>query len=214
MFHVLVVRGATYSFVTDVVYHESRRFDEEDVITIGGLNATRNPRSAIDAGAWQRWPRFAYAMLAAVVQQRMATPEQLGRTLAAVGRVRHKRHMKAAIADIAGGAQAIGELDVASLCRRFNLRPPDRQQVRRDSDGRVRYLDCEWHLKDGSIVVLEVDGSHHQSVEHWQADMKRERKVVISRRWVLRASNYEVRYERAEVARDLIAMGVPLVRVV
>lgn len=39
--------------------------------------------------------------------------------------------------------------------------------------------------------------------------MKRERKVVISRRWVLRASNYEVRHAPAEIAKDLVAMGVP-----
>lgn len=214
LIHVLVVRGATYCPVPGVVHHESRRFGKQDVVTIGGLHATRHARSAIDAGAWQRWPRFAYAMLAAVVQQRMCTTQELDRTLTTVGRVRHKRYMRSAIADIAGGAQAIGEIDVVNLCHRFNLRPPDRQQVRREPSGRVRYLDCEWRLDDGSIVVLEVDGAHHQTVEHWEADMKRERKVVISRRWVLRASNYEVRYEQAEVARDLMAMGVPVVRVV
>jgi hypothetical protein len=207
-----VARGATYTALPGVCYHESRRFNDADVVTIAGLNATRPARSAIDAAAWQRWPRFACAMLAAVAQQRMATPEQLSRALAAAGMVRHRRCMSLAIADIAGGAQAIGEVDIARLCRRFNLRPPDRQRLRRDSSGRVRYLDCEWHLEDGAIVVLEVDGSHHRTVEHWEADMKRERKVVISKRWVLRASNYEVRYEAAEVAQDLLAMGVPPVR--
>jgi uncharacterized protein YxjI len=138
----------------------------------------------------------------------MCTAEQLERTLAVVGRVRHKQHMRLATADIAGGCQALGEIDVARLCRRFRLRPPDRQKVRRDPAGRHRYLDCEWDL-DGSTVVLEVDGSHHLEVEHWEADMKRERKVVISRRWVLRASNYEVRHAPAEIAKDLVAMGVP-----
>lgn len=139
----------------------------------------------------------------------MCTTWQLDQTLAVVGRVRHKAYMRLAIRDIAEGAHALGEIDVANLCRRFRLRPPDRQKPRRDSTGRVRYLDCEWDLADGSIVVLEVDGSHHLKVEHWEADMKRERKVVISRRWVLRASNYEVRHEQAEVAKDLVAMGIP-----
>jgi len=206
--HVLVVRGASYVPLPGIDYHESRRFDEQDIVPIAGLDSTRRPRSAIDASAWQRWPRFVYAMLAATVQQRMCTAEQLERTLAVVGRVRHKQHMRLAIADIAGGCQALGEIDVARLCRRFRLRPPDRQKVRRDPAGRLRYLDCEWDL-DGSIVVLEVDGSHHLEVEHWEADMKRERKVVISRRWVLRASNYEVRHAPAEIAKDLVAMGVP-----
>jgi hypothetical protein len=211
--HVVVVHGATYCALPGVVYHESRRFGQQDIVRINGLNATAQPRSAIDAGAWQRWPRFACALLAAVVQQRVCTVQRLAEALANAGRVRHRAHMRLAITDIAGGAQALGEIDVARLCRRFHLCPPNRQQVRRDPDGRLRYLDCEWVLEDGSIVVLEVDGSHHHSVEHWEADMKRERKVVISRRWVLRASNFELRHEQEAVARDLTAMGVPLVRV-
>lgn len=54
--------------------------------------------------------------------------------------------MKSAIMDIAGGAQAIGEIDVARLCRRFHLQLLHRQQTRRDPDGRLRYFDCEWEL--------------------------------------------------------------------
>ncbi len=57
--HVLVVRGATYCHLPGVVHHESRRFGGEDVVGLTGLPATRAARSAIDAGAWQRWPRFA-----------------------------------------------------------------------------------------------------------------------------------------------------------
>jgi very-short-patch-repair endonuclease len=58
-------------------------------------------------------------------------------------------------------------------------------------------------------VVLEVDGSHHLDVEHWGADIKRERKVVITRRTVLRATAFEARYEQAELAADLLAIGIP-----
>lgn len=212
LLHILVTRGATYCGLPGVVHHESRRFEDENVVAIRGLDATRPARSAIDAGAWQRWPRFACATLAAVVQQRLATVEQLGQALIAAGAVRHRRQMRLALQDISDGAQAVGEIEVAKLCRRFHLQAPNRQRVRRDSAGCLRYLDCEWELSDGSIVVLEIDGSHHLAVEHWQADMKRERQVVISRRWVLRASNYELRYEQAELARDLIAIGVPVVR--
>ncbi len=210
--HVLVVRGATYPTLQGVVFHESRRLEERDIVLIHGLPSTRLARSAIDAAAWQRSPRFACAMLAAAVQQAICTTWQLDQTLAVVGRIRHKAHMRLALRDIAEGAHALGEIDVANLCRRFHLRPPDRQQARRDPTGKVRYLDCEWKLDDGTIVVLEIDGRHHLEVGHWEADMKRERKVVISRRWVLRATNYEVRHEPGEVAADLVAMGVPVVR--
>lgn len=66
--------------------------------------------------------------------------------------------------------------------RRFGLQPPERQSIRRDRSGGKRYLDCEWRLEAGRVVVLEVDGSHHFLVEHWEADMRRERTVVISGR--------------------------------
>jgi very-short-patch-repair endonuclease len=57
--------------------------------------------------------------------------------------------------------------------------------------------------------VLEIDGGHHMDVTHWQEDMRRERGIVISRRWVLRATSIEVRLEPHLIVADLRAMGVP-----
>lgn len=131
--------------------------------------------------------------------------------LGAVGRVRHKAYMRLALRHIADGAHASGELDLARMCRRFGLARPVRQTVRRDAQGRHRYLDAEWVLTNGSIGVLEIDGRHHLEVEHWEADMRRERGVVISGRRVLRATTIEVRLEPATVVRDLVALGVPQV---
>ena len=91
----------------------------------------------------------------------------------------------------------------------YGLVPPHRQRSRRDSDGKQRFLDCEWDLPSGEIVVLEIDGGHHMDVLHWQADMRRERGVVISRRWVLRATSLEVRLEPQLIVSDLKAIGVP-----
>jgi very-short-patch-repair endonuclease len=58
-------------------------------------------------------------------------------------------------------------------------------------------------------VVLEVDGSHHFEVPSWQADMRRERAVVIGGAQVLRATSVEVRVEPAQIVNDLVAIGVP-----
>jgi very-short-patch-repair endonuclease len=58
-------------------------------------------------------------------------------------------------------------------------------------------------------VVLEIDGAHHMDVAQWQADMRRERGIVISRRWVMRATALEVRLEPRVIVADLKAMGVP-----
>ncbi len=211
LIHIVVPRGTSYHQFPDVKIHESRRFTAGDIHPQSRIPRTFVPRSALDASAWQPYPRYACALLAAVVQQRLCTASDLANELQFVGRIRHKAHMRLAIQDIVGGAEALSEIDIAVLCRKFGLRPPDRQRIRRDRSGRKRYLDCEWTLDDGSIVVLEVDGGHHMLVEHWGKDMKRERGVVISGRRVLRASAFEARYEQAELAADLEAIGVPRV---
>jgi len=207
--HIVVPRGAKFTAPPWLKVHESRRFGVEDVDPRSRIPCTRVARSSLDAAAWQPSIRYACALLAAVVQQRLCTASDLADELPFVGRIRHKAHLRLAIQDIAGGAEALSEIDIAATCRRFALRPPDRQRIRRDHDGRKRYLDCEWTLEDGSVVVLEVDGGHHMLVEHWGRDMKRERGVVISGRRVLRATAIEARHEQAELAADLLAIGVP-----
>lgn len=207
--HLLVPRGAKVTRFPSVVVHESRRLGEDRWKDDRGLARTENPRSVIDAAAWQPWPRFACLMLAAAVQQRLCTPPELEDALSYVGRVRHKTYLRMALADIAGGAHSLGELDVAAICRKYHLIPPNRQMRRRDQQGRWRYLDCEWDLPSGETVVLEVDGGHHMDVAHWREDMRRERGIVISRRWVLRATALEVRLEPMLIVTDLKAMGVP-----
>jgi hypothetical protein len=207
--HLVVTRGAKVSRFAGIRVHESRRLRPQDVIQRDGLPCTGVERSAIDAAAWQPFPRFACLMLAAVVQQRLTSAARLDAEMRTVGRVRHKAYMRLALLDIADGAQSLGELDLATLCRRFGLVPPIRQVIRRDAAGRRRYLDAEWRLPNGEIVVLEVDGSHHLDVANWQADMKRERSVVVTRRRLLRATAFEVRLEAAVIAADLRALGVP-----
>jgi hypothetical protein len=148
-------------------------------------------------------------MLAAAVQQRLCRAAELDQALSYVGRVRHKAYLRVALADIARGAHSLGELDIAAICRRYGLVPPNRQVSRRDRQGNWRFLDCEWDLPSGEVLVLEIDGAHHMDVAHWQADMRREWGIVISRRWVLRATALEVRLEPQMIVADLKAIGVP-----
>jgi hypothetical protein len=207
--HLIVERGARVTPLPGVRVHESRRLHPEGLLHTRGLPRTPTARSAVDAGAWQPHPRFACLMMAAVVQQRLTTPAQLFAALEAVGRVRHRAYMRLAVQDVSGGAQTLGEQDLARACRRFRLVPPTRQGHRRDAAGRSRYLDAEWQLASGEIVVLEVDGSHHQQVGHWEADMRRERSIVVSGRRVLRATNFELRLDPELIVADLKALGVP-----
>jgi hypothetical protein len=207
--HLIVQRGSRATPMPGVRVHESRRLKVEDVVRTRGLPRTETARSVLDAAAWQPFPRFACLMVAAAVQQRLTTAARLDAAMQLVGRIRHKAYLRLAIADVAAGAESLGEIDLAHLCRKFGLVAPTRQAQRRDSSGQWRYLDSEWDLPSGGVVVLEVDGRHHLEVEHWQADMKRERSIVISRRWVLRATIFEMRLEAGSVFSDLRAMGVP-----
>jgi hypothetical protein len=211
LIHVVIPRGSAYHRFPGVKVHESRRFGPRDIVRSHGFPTTPLPRSALDAAAWQPFPRYASGLLAAVVQQRLCAADELGAELRYVGRIRHKQVMRLTIQDVGGGAEALSELDVAALCRTFGIRQPDRQVVRRDPGGRRRYLDCEWTLPDGSVVVLEVDGAHHMDAQHWGADMRRDRKEVVRGRRVLRCTAYEARHEPDEVAADLIAVGIPRV---
>ena len=209
--HLLIERGAKVTVYPEIVVHESRRLKPEYHAQVAGLPCTAVPRSAIDAAAWQPWPRFACALVAAVVQQRLCTVDELEHAMRYVGRVRHKAHLREALRDIRGGSEALGEIDLVRLCRRFGVAEPHRQIKRTDRNGRVRYLDAEWKLADGRRVVLEIDGSHHLDVESWQADMRRERAIVIGGANVLRATSIEVRVAPKQVISDLLAIGVPRV---
>jgi hypothetical protein len=207
--HLIVPRGRHTTPLSGVKVHESRRISARDIRPIGGLPCTEPARSVLDAAAWQPYPRFACVMVAAAVQQRLVTAADLDLAMRYIGRIRHKGYLRLAIADAADGAQSIGELDLARICRRFDLVPPRRQVKRTDSAGRMRYHDAEWDLPDGQIVVLEIDGGHHREAAHWEADMKRERAIVASGRRVLRCTNFELRAEPNLIVRDLLDLGVP-----
>jgi hypothetical protein len=113
--HLIITRGARTTPLTGVRVPESRRLRSEQLIVVDGLPCTGAARSAIDAAAWQPFPRFACAMVAAVVQQGLASAAELDNELRYVGRVRHKAYLRLAVRDIADGAQSLGELDPADI---------------------------------------------------------------------------------------------------
>ena len=112
------------------------------------------------------------------------------------------------LGDIEGDVHSGAERDVNKMCRDFNIPFPVRQVCRLDSDGRRRWTDAEWRLRDGRTMVLEIDGAFHMEVTQWTADKRRARRISTADRVVLGATAFEVRHEPEEVARDLIALGV------
>lgn len=176
--------------------------------TNGRLPVWKAEPAALHFAAYERVTRTSYGLLSAVVQQGLCTPDALARWIGGMRPLRRAKPMRRILAEIAGGAQSLAELDVGRMCRRFAIPPPDRQSRRRDSSGRSRYTDAEWRLPDGRVVVLEVDGSFHMEVEHWGDDIERERALVATGAVLLRCTALEVRDTPERVVRDLRHLGI------
>lgn len=152
--------------------------------------------------------RPAHGVLAAAVQQRLTTPERMREWLDLLKPLRRAAGFRRMLADVQGGVHSGAERDVNKMCRDFHLPLPVRQVSRLDSAGRRRWTDAEWPLTDGRVLVLEIDGAFHMEVTEWTADKRRARRLSSTDRIVLGATAFEVRHEAAEVARDLVALGV------
>jgi hypothetical protein len=164
--------------------------------------------AALLFAAYARSPRTAEGLLAAVVRQRLTSPDRLLAELATMRPLRRAQRFRLMLDEVQGGATSLAELDIGRMCRRFGLPPPLRQVRRRDASGRVRFTDCEWLLPDGTLLVLEVDGGFHMDVEHWEDDIARQRALSRPGRIVVRCTAREARDVPEVVVRDLVALGL------
>jgi hypothetical protein len=180
--------------------HRSRVLGPDDVHPARLPPRTRLARSLLDAAAWSRSDDRARAVLAAGVQQRLVRPDQLEAALGSRPRLRRHSLIATTLADIAGGAQALSELDFARLTRRYGMPAPDRQVMRLDRDGRRRWLDVYW---DEAHLAVEVDGLWHREAAAWWADMRRGNDLVISGLRVLRFPAFVVRDQPGVVAAQI-----------
>jgi hypothetical protein len=188
------------------VVHRSRLLGPADVHPARRPPRTRTPRSILDAASWMRTENGTRAVLAAGVQQRLVRAEHLAAALARRGPVPRRALIRATLADIAGGAQALSELDFCRLTRRFGLPEPSRQALRKDKHGRVRWLDACW---ERARLVAEVDGLWHMDAAAWWADMHRDNELTLSGYRVLRFPAFAVRDHPEEVAAQIAdALGL------
>jgi hypothetical protein len=207
--HVLTKKSDDVAPLRGFRFHQTRRRYEDWIHRTALPPRLKIEHAALLTAERDANLRRAIGLLAAAVQQGLTTPEMLILGCDQIRKLRHGNLFRLALDDIAGGAQSFAEIDIGRLCEEAGLRAPDRQTIRLDKQGRRRYLDCEWRLPDGRIVVLEIDGSFHMRTSHWTNDMKRERGVVISGKSVLRCSSIEIRLEPDDIIADLVAIGVP-----
>lgn len=190
-----------------VLVHRTRHLPKQDRQR-GRPVRTAIHRSLVDAAQWAVDDEEAQTVLAAGCQQRLVEPAEI---LDVAHRIRglHRRALIRQTAhDLAGGAQALSEIDLVRLCRRFGLPLPAHQQRRIDTSGRARYLDAYWPRWR---VHVEVDGAHHMHPGQWEADMRRQNEIWTAGDRILRFPAFQVRHRPADVAdqirQALIAAG-------
>jgi very-short-patch-repair endonuclease len=98
------------------------------------------------------------------------------------------------------GAEALSEIELVRLCRRYGLPRPDQQVRRHDSSGRLRYLDAYWSRWR---LHVEVDGGWHLEVRTWWDDMRRQNALWIKGDRVLRFPAWAIRHRTGEVAHQI-----------
>jgi hypothetical protein len=159
--HVLVPRGARVArpsaLALRVHYTDNWVPGEQH----GARLLHRPAPAAVRAAGTFAQSRPACGILAAIVQQRLARPDDLLAAVENAPRTRHRAVLLGAARDIGQGAHALSEIDFARLCRSAHLPEPNRQAVRKDRFERRRYLDVEWVFPGGRRVVVEVDGALH-----------------------------------------------------
>jgi very-short-patch-repair endonuclease len=163
---------------------------DDDVVRVG-VPRVRPALAAIRAASWAVSNRQAALILVLPVQQRVV----LGEHLMAASLTRNVRDRRGLIerlsCDIADGAQSLGELDFAALCRARGLPEPGRQVVQRSARGRI-YLDVRWPAVG---LVVEIDGSGHRTGLAVTLDNLRQNQVAISGDTVLRIDLVGLRLE-------------------
>lgn len=206
---VMVADELSFDPVPGVHFFRCRRPFDLMISPQGGIPRCRLEPALLLWAGYDAAPRAAHGVLAAAVQQRLTTPSRLIDWVDRLRPLRRAKPFKETLSDIAGGAHSGAEMDINRMCRRFGMPRPHRQTPRLDRSGRRRWTDAEWDLPDGTVLVLEVDGSFHAEVGQWHDDLRRGRRLTTPTRIVVRCSAYEVRHEPAEVATDLIGLGVP-----
>lgn len=186
-----------------VVMHYSQALTTLDVHPRRQPRRTRIARSLIDAAAWMPTERGAMAVLAAGVQQRLVRPRDLTNVVDRMGTLRRRKLIRETIGDIAGGSQALSELDFTrQVIRASRLPEPSRQSARRDARGRRRWTDVMW---DAYKVVVEIDGAQHTEdpLQRWD-DMERDIDLGLDGYQTLRFPAWLVRTNPGHVARKIL----------
>lgn len=178
---VSVPRGARVFNSPGVDVRQTRRLKSSDIAE-SGIPRVRPEIAAVRAALWAPTTRQAALIIVMVVQQRIATAQEIGSALLDVRRDVRRKFVERVVLDAMGGSESLGELDVVREFRRRGLPVPDRQVIRRAPNG-TYFLDARWAAFG---VVLEIDGIQHAEAGQVVNDALRQNDVAMSGDLVLR----------------------------
>jgi hypothetical protein len=204
--HLIVPRGRKVGPMAGLVVHESRRLDPGlDACPGFRLPVVRPARATIDAASWSARPDHAAALVAAMVQQRVTTADELLAELESAGMIRFRRAVREAIGLAAGGAGSLGEIRIGPILAAAGL-PAPRRQTPRYLDGTLRFTDVEVDLPDGSVLVVEVDGRDHDAADRRAADTLRDLDNLVEGRVTVRVTSWALVHRRRQLVARFAAV--------
>lgn len=179
LIHVTVPRGSRAKRLPGVRLHRPRTASPSASPV---LPAVSIEAATLNAAQWAVSDRQAALLLVLPVQQRLTTGHRLVAEWSSRRRTGRVSFISSILRDVTGGAEALGELDFARMCREHGVPEPTRQVVRRGHKGRI-YLDVEW---EDHRAGVEIDGGHHGIGLKRVDDALRDNELVIAENPVLR----------------------------
>lgn len=162
--HVQVPAGRRVTAFVGVVVHSTYLLKPEDLAEVDGMRTTTAARATVDAARWEDSPRAVAGIVLAALQQRLCSVEEIESVIARFEKFQQSSAVRQALLDALDGADSMGEVDVADLVVRAGLPRPQRQFVL-ETVGGPRPYDLAVTLADGTLLLIEVDGPHHE--EAW-----------------------------------------------
>jgi very-short-patch-repair endonuclease len=203
--HLLVPHGHRPPPLRGLVVHQTHHLDASHAAPLVWPPCTAAARAAVDAASWERHPRTACGLVVAVVQQGLATAYDVLEALERPGPVRHRALLRRVLLDAADGADSQAEIDVARLLRSLGLGPVQRQLLVDTPEGRFP-VDLAVRLPDGRVLVIEVDGPHHDDPRQRERDAIKDAAIIAAGHVVLRIPVSLLRSSPATVRAQLRAI--------
>jgi very-short-patch-repair endonuclease len=197
----VIVPGRTRHSRKGIRVHNVRTLHDDDRAEVEGIPVTSLHRTLLDYAEIARFQQLRHAIDAAARRELLD-----GMKLDALYARSHGHHglkpLRAAVADLKGSApwtQSELERAFLALIRDAGLPEPSTNVI---IEGEL--VDCFWPQAN---LVVEIDGyEFHKSRAEFEADRKRDAKLVLAGYRVIRVTQPRIEHEPEELLSDLTAL--------